>query len=136
MKINGGCYCGQITYEAEIDLEKVRICHCTDCQKFSGTAFRVMVRVPEAQFNMQGTPKIYVKTAESGNKRFQAFCGDCGTALYATEAERPEAGREYGIRLATANQWRQLKPKRAGWGQSQVDWLSEIANLPTVEKQI
>ena len=31
MKIQGGCHCGGITYEAEIDLENVRIRHCTDC---------------------------------------------------------------------------------------------------------
>ena len=41
MKIDGGCHCGYITYAAEIDPEKVGICHCTDCQTLSGTAFRV-----------------------------------------------------------------------------------------------
>jgi hypothetical protein len=32
MKIDGGCHCGYITYVAEIDPDKVGICHCTDCQ--------------------------------------------------------------------------------------------------------
>ncbi|MGB0630429.1 MAG: GFA family protein, partial [Alphaproteobacteria bacterium] len=43
MKINGSCVCGSITYEAEVDPDKVGLCNCTDCQKFSGSAFRVGV---------------------------------------------------------------------------------------------
>ena len=31
MKIDGGCHCGHISFEAEIDSEKVVACHCTDC---------------------------------------------------------------------------------------------------------
>jgi len=38
MKIDGGCFCGNITFEADIDPEKVMICHCTDCQSITGSA--------------------------------------------------------------------------------------------------
>src|SRR5688500_4353388 len=80
MKIDGGCHCGSIQYEAQIDPQHVVICHCTDCQTLSGTAFRTVVRAPGPGFRItRGTPKKYVKTAESGNKRVQAFCADCGT---------------------------------------------------------
>src|SRR5207248_2570850 len=59
MKIDGGCHCGAITYEAEVDPEKTSICHCTDCQKLTGTAFRVSVRVPEEKYKVtKGTPKV------------------------------------------------------------------------------
>jgi hypothetical protein len=47
MKIDGRCHCGYITYEAEIDPEKVMICHCTDCQTLSGSAFRTVVLTRE-----------------------------------------------------------------------------------------
>jgi hypothetical protein len=43
MHIDGACHCGKITYEAEVDPEAVGICHCTDCQTLSGTAFRTVV---------------------------------------------------------------------------------------------
>jgi hypothetical protein len=39
MKIDGACHCGSITYAAEIDPQTVAICHCTDCQTLSGSAF-------------------------------------------------------------------------------------------------
>lgn len=38
MKIDGGCHCGAITYEAEIDPNSVAVCHCTDCQTLSGVS--------------------------------------------------------------------------------------------------
>jgi hypothetical protein len=40
MKIDGHCHCGEITFEAEVDPDALNICHCTDCQTLSGSAFR------------------------------------------------------------------------------------------------
>src|SRR5881227_910405 len=75
MKIDGRCHCGFITYEADIDPEKVMVCHCTDCQTLSGSAFRIVAFTRENAFSLlSGEPKIYVKVAESGSKRSQAFC--------------------------------------------------------------
>ena len=82
MKIDGACHCGLITYEAEIDPEKVEVCHCTDCQSFSGSAFRVGVPVPADKFSLSGEPTVYVKTTESGARRVQAFCPRCGSPIY------------------------------------------------------
>jgi hypothetical protein len=32
LKVEGSCHCGQITYEAEVDPDRVGLCNCTDCQ--------------------------------------------------------------------------------------------------------
>jgi hypothetical protein len=75
MKIDGACHCGYITIEGEADPEKTQVCHCTDCQTGTGSAFRVSVPVPGASFKMSGQPTNYTKTtADSGNPRVQAFC--------------------------------------------------------------
>jgi hypothetical protein len=85
MKIDGCCHCGYITYEAEIDPEKVMICHCTDCQTLSGSAFRTVALTREGTFKLlSGELKIYVKTGENGTKRPQSFCPECGTPIYST----------------------------------------------------
>ena len=69
MKIDGVCYCGSIAFEADIDPESVYICHCTDCQTMSGTAFRTIVPASAETFRVvAGEPKSYVKTAESDRK--------------------------------------------------------------------
>jgi len=132
MKIDGACHCGAIAYEAEIDPEMVTVCHCADCQTLSGTAFRVNVFAPEDKFRLtRGTPKAYVKTAESGNKRVQAFCAECGSAIYATSVG--EGPKTYGIRVGTARQRAELTPKRQVWHRSAVPWLPEMEGLATKE---
>ena len=89
MKIDGGCHCGNITYTAEVDPDKVGICHCTDCQTLSGSAFRTSVRATKEAFHLHGEPKIYVKTAESGAKRAQAFLSGMRHADLFGGGERP-----------------------------------------------
>ena len=75
MKVQGSCHCGHVTYEAEIEPERVSLFNCTDCQMLTGSAFRVSVPASKAQFRLlTGEPKVYVKTAESGAKRTHAFC--------------------------------------------------------------
>jgi len=129
MKVNGSCHCGKITFEAEIDPDRIGICHCTDCQTLSGSAFRITAPAGEADFKLlTGTPKLYIKTAESGAKRVQAFCGECGTALYATSVGGEN--RIFGIRVGTIRQRRELTPKRQFWCSSKLPWLPA---LPGVE---
>ncbi len=133
MKIDGACHCGNITYSAEIDPEKVGICHCTDCQTLSGTAYRVNVPATKESFRLLGAqPKIYVKTAESGNKRAQAFCPECGTPIYATAASDPQV---FNIRVGTARQRAELKPRSQGWCRSARDWVMDLRSLKQFARQ-
>ena len=128
MKIDGSCHCGAIAYEAEIDPETVGICHCADCQQLTGTAIRVTAFAPGSAFRiLRGTPKVYVKTAESGNQRAQGFCGECGSHLYATSVG--DGPKDYGIRVGTMRQRNELAPKRESWRRSAVPWLPEMDRL-------
>ncbi len=61
MKIDGGCHCGNITYSAEIDPETVGICHCTDCQTLTGSAFRTSVRANKETFHLHGATEYLCK---------------------------------------------------------------------------
>jgi len=132
MKIDGGCHCGNISYTAEVDPEKVGICHCTDCQTLSGTAFRVSVPATKENFQLTGNLKIYVKTAESGAKRAQGFCAECGTPIYATAAENPQI---FNIRVGTARQRAELRPKSQGWYRSARDWVNDLSLMKQYAKQ-
>ena len=132
MKIDGGCHCGKITYTAEVDPDRVGICHCTDCQTLSGTAFRVSVPAAKEAFHLVGDLKIYVKTAESGAKRAQAFCPECGTPIYATAANDPQV---FNIRVGTVRQRAELRPKSQGWYRSAREWVNDLQSMPQFAKQ-
>jgi hypothetical protein len=133
MRIDGGCHCGFITYQGEADPAKAGICHCTDCQALTGTAYRVSVPVDGATFKLSGTPTVYVKTADSGNKREQAFCPRCGSPIYAA-SPGPEP-RTYSIRLGTVRQRRELAPKLQIWTQSKLDWVDDLSRVPSAERK-
>jgi len=114
MKIDGACHCGYITYVAEVDPDKAGICHCTDCQTLSGSAFRMSVPAAKDAFSLRsGQPKIYVKTAESGAKRAQIF----------------------NIRIGTARQRAEVRPKSQGWCRSARDWVMDLHSIKQFDKQ-
>lgn len=129
MKVDGACFCGELTFEAEIDPEKVVICNCTDCQTLSGSAFRVIVPAIEGSFRLlTGEPTIYVKTAESGNKRRLAFCPTCGTAIYSAPGDGKS--QYFGLRAGALRQFRTLVPKHQYWRRSALPWLHDIESIP------
>ena len=134
MKVDGGCHCGNIRYEAAVDPTKVVICHCTDCQTLSGSAFRTVVPTDEGTFRLlSGAPKVYVKTGESGNKREQAFCPDCGTPIYSAP---PGGGAKVvGLRVGALRQREQLIPGDQFWFRSSQSWLQRLPMLKKTEKQ-
>jgi hypothetical protein len=134
MKVDGGCHCGRITFEADIDPAKVLICHCTDCQSLSGSAFRTVVRVPTDAFRLlSGQPKIYVKQADSGNRLAQAFCGECGSPIYGSHAGHDP--KFYGIRVAALRQRDSLSPKLQIWCRSAQHWVRDLDTIRKVEQQ-
>ncbi len=134
MKIDGKCHCGHIAYEAVVDPEKVEICHCTDCQTLSGSAFRTVVPAPKESFRLlSGKPKIYVKTGESGARREQAFCPECGTPIYSAAVEG--SSKYYGIRVGTVHQRDRLSPRTQYWVRSAQRWIDTLGAMPKVEKE-
>lgn len=134
MKVTGGCLCGQVTYEAEIDPERVAICHCTQRQTHSATAYGVVAPVVEDRFTLlSGALKTWVKTADSGTRRAQVFCPECGTRIHSkTEDGSPGL---FGLRVGTIHQRAELTPKVQIWHRSAMPWVDDIADIPKVETQ-
>jgi hypothetical protein len=128
MKIDGQCHCGYLRYEAEVDPMDVVICHCADCQILSGSAFSVTVPAKPGSFRMlAGEPSIYLKIADSGNRRVQGFCPRCGTRLYSG----PDGGLagSLGLRVGAITQRAALVPKEQIWRRSAHGWVDAIAAI-------
>ena len=134
MKIDGGCHCGHVTYTAEINPDMVALCHCTDCQTMSGSAFRtVAIAVPGSFELTANAPKQYVKTAESGTHRVQAFCAECGTHIYAGPFGDDEG--LFGIRASTIRQRAELVPTLEIWTRSRQPWVAALEGARQIEDQ-
>jgi hypothetical protein len=128
--IDGHCHCGAIEIRAQVDPDMVMACHCTDCQTIGGGPYRAVAISDAADFTITGSPSEYIKVAESGNRRIQAFCGDCGTQLYACDENR----QRFNIRTGFLKQSALLAPKRHIFMTSALHWITDIENEPCFEK--
>jgi len=134
MKVQGSCHCRQVTYEAEVDPEKVNLCNCTDCQMLTGSVFRVSVPASKGQFRLlTGEPRTYVKTADSGATRVHAFCANCGTPVYScADVDDPPS---YTLRVGCLKQRAALPPKKRIWCASALQWAQNVSAVPAMERQ-
>ena len=133
MKIAGRCLCGHVTYRAEIDPERVAVCHCMDCQIHSASAFGVVAGIVGEFELLTGSMKTFVKTADSGTKRALTFCPKCGTRIYAKTVG--EGSDFWGLRVGTINQRAELQPRIQVWCDSALPWVNELRDLPGLPQQ-
>ena len=133
MKVKGSCHCGNIKYEAEVDPNTVGICHCTDCQAMTGSAYRVTVRAAASDFKLRGgPPTVYIKTADSGAKRAHAFCPNCGSPIYSAAPHDPPT---YSLRVGALDRRSDLKPVRQQWCVSALPWSLDISRVAKSDRQ-
>jgi hypothetical protein len=86
----GGCLCGNVRYSILREAVLVGVCHCSDCRKFSGSAFSFLVAVEKGAFDLHGAVKTYNSVADSGRLISRSFCPHCGSSLYEESASHPD----------------------------------------------
>ncbi|KPM37334.1 hypothetical protein AK830_g9251 [Neonectria ditissima] len=83
MVFAGSCMCGAIAYKSTSEEAMGALCHCLDCQKWTGGAFTSNAVVDADTFSItKGSPKQYDVTGASGKFNHHFFCGDCGSSLF------------------------------------------------------
>ena len=82
LPLTGSCQCRAVRYQCTAEPASIYACHCTECQRQSGSAFGTSMLMPRAAFSYtQGTPRTWMRTSDRGRKIDCQFCGDCGTRL-------------------------------------------------------
>ncbi len=95
LPLTGGCGCGVVRFEIAAPLIAAAYCHCTRCQRRTGTAVQASARVEPASFRVVAGEE-HVRGWFAGDGLEKAFCGECGSALF---ARRPEDGAVTIVRL-------------------------------------
>ena len=80
-QIRGSCFCRKVTYRADADPLFTFVCHCTTCQKTTGSAFGVMIALPADALTIDGATKINDFAGDSGKAKHHRFCPGCGSGL-------------------------------------------------------
>ena len=120
MKITGSCHCGAITYEAEVDPGKVSVCHCTDCQRLTSSAFSLGMVVSDKAFRLMGVePRPLQRTADSGRVNTRLVCPECGSWVCGTPREGVVR-----VRAGTLDDTSWLRPTRHVWTRSKQPWIT------------
>lgn len=81
MKLEGGCYCGNVRYAAEGEPTLRAQCHCRECQYISGGSPNTFLLMPPDGFSYtKGAPKQFARS-DLARPVTREFCPDCGTHL-------------------------------------------------------
>ena len=128
MKISGGCLCGRVRYSSDAPPAMIAACHCTHCQKQSGSAFSMNVGVPGQQLRVEGDSLAsYEDTGSSGLPVLRHFCRNCGSPIFSEVKAIP--GLSF-VKAGTLDDASWVKPAVQIWGASKQPWAVLPAGLP------
>ena len=97
--LTGGCGCGAVRFEISQPLVSARYCHCTRCQRRTGTGASASAATVPGSFKIvAGEDRLRVWTPEGGAEKW--FCGDCGSPIYTRD---PGEAERIGVRLGAVD---------------------------------
>jgi hypothetical protein len=80
---HGGCFCGEVRYGLGEDPLTLYACHCTDCQRLTGTSFALSMIVRAGAVEaLRGQPRDFSIQLADGRRKRWKHCGRCGTRLW------------------------------------------------------
>lgn len=119
---NGQCQCGCVKYRVDGTPATMFVCHCTECQRQSSSAFGMALWIEEPVVRiLRGELKEWVRRTPSGKNMVCSFCPDCGTRLFHKVLEQP---RFLSIKPGTLDDCAALAPVGHIWTSSKQAWVS------------
>ncbi len=136
LPLRGGCQCGALRYEIAAAPITLYACHCTDCQRQTGSAFALSMVVPRRDLHIvKGEPRTWRRPGEhtaSGTPADCVFCGDCGARLY----NLPSRDTAIAVlKPGTLDDTSWLRPVGHIWTKSAQPWVEIDAGLVTYAGQ-
>ncbi len=129
----GGCQCGALRYEVTGAARQIVACHCTDCQRQSGSAFGMTMVVAEEDFRItQGEENTIAFGTDSGRQKVVWFCPQCGTRIYGRSEWRPGV---IGVKPGTLDDTGALQPQIHLWTSRKQPWITIPEGVEAYETQ-
>ena len=120
LPLKGGCQCGAVRYSINSAPRTFYVCHCTDCQSQSGSAFGQSMQINLADFEHSGPTAEFLRHAASGRQMRCTFCPTCGTRLW---HERAEGSDVAALKAGTLDDTSWLIPAAHIWIKSRQPWV-------------
>lgn len=130
---SGRCVCGAVAYRLTDEPLTVYVCHCTDCQKRSGSAFSMSMWVHRSALALTaGEPVSLTLTTPSGRVAEHRLCAKCGCRLWSEPRQRPEIAI---VRPGTLEDTSWIRPVAHLWTRSAQPWVGIPEGVPRYETQ-
>jgi hypothetical protein len=133
--LTGGCLCGSVRYEVSEPLVSATYCHCTRCQRRTGSAAAASARVAPGSLRVLSGGELVRAYDPGGGGFLKEFCSNCGGALWSRSPNDPEV---IAVRLGTFDddpgirpQQRQFVAYAAAWEPIPDDGLPRYPERPT-----
>lgn len=120
----GGCLCGAVRYVLKGEPQAIGVCHCTHCQRQSGSAFSFNLFIKEDDYEQQGETRFFVDTGDSGQPSYRHFCGSCGSPVLTKAMTLPGVVL---VKAGTLDSMEGLQPQLEIYTERAVKWLTPIA---------
>jgi len=89
LPLTGGCLCGAVRFEVTEPLVSAGYCHCTRCQRRTGTAASAQARIAPGSLRILSGDEL-IRAYEPPNGFAKHFCSACGSALWSRGRDDPE----------------------------------------------
>ena len=120
-KREGGCQCGFVRYQIEGEPLGMALCHCTECQRQSGSAFGMSIVVRKEAFRLlRGTLKTFTRAGDSGSGVVCAFCPECGVRIH---HEPRWLDGVFTVKPGTLDDPSFFRPTIEVWAKRKHEWL-------------
>lgn len=129
----GRCLCGATRYRITEEPLAVYACHCTDCQKRSGSAFGLSMWIHRAAIEVtQGEAALHTSSTREGRIRNGRICAQCSIRLWSELQERPNLAV---ARPGTLDDTSWLRPAAHLWTRSAQPWFAFPKGVTRYETQ-
>lgn len=118
--IDANCQCGQLSVNLPGPSLSVVTCHCSDCQRRSGSPFGVLAYYPDDCVKISGEATRYERPTATGGTFETFFCPTCGSTVHARAGKHPTL---IGIAVGAICDPAYPAPARSVWEEGKHDWV-------------
>ena len=122
---SGGCLCGDVRYEAKGESSQIAICHCSQCKRWSGSAFMIGAEFTTDTVVWNKNPAFFALNDTCNC----SFCPKCGSSL-----AWHYSGGQVWITLGSLDDPEQLKPQFHQFTGKELSWAHLDDDLPRHEQ--
>jgi hypothetical protein len=89
LPLKGGCMCGGVRFEVTAPLVSAGYCHCTRCQRRTGTGASAFARAAPGSLRVTAGEEL-IRAYRPDDGFAKEFCSACGSALWSRSPDDPD----------------------------------------------